>query len=158
MILQVTGITTRVRPGTLLSELSTSTVGRHVARQGKGHRQTLHLSAVSLRQDHAPTSGPTARYEELVESGTLRNDDHQRSIVALLQGLHEELTQYEPLPPTRPLGAPTRNKKGFVSSFPIAAATLQVTDTSCGFLCASCCSLRVSSAPYLDMTKRKTIN
>lgn len=158
MILRVTGITTRARPGTLFSELSPSTIGRHLARQGKSRRQTFHLSAVSLRQDHAPTSGPTARYEELVQSGTLRNDDHQRSIVALLQGLHEELTQYEPVPPTRPLGAPTRSKKGFVSSFSIAVAKLQVADTSCGFLCASCCSLRVFSAPHLDVTKRKTIN
>ncbi|PWN26101.1 hypothetical protein BDZ90DRAFT_58781 [Jaminaea rosea] len=62
----------------------------------------------------SPPSGPTARYNELVQKGLLKDDDHQRSIIAILQGLHEELTLYRPPNPTRPLGQKKEvEKRGF---------------------------------------------
>lgn len=40
-------------------------------------------------------STPTERYEELVASGVLRDDAHQRTIVKTLQSLHDRLTTYK---------------------------------------------------------------
>lgn len=79
--------------------------------------RALHSSSSSWSSSqHSPPSGPTARYNELVEKGMLKDDDHQRGIVAILQGLHEELTQYEPPKVTKPLGQKKEaEKKGFVS-------------------------------------------
>lgn len=45
---------------------------------------------------------PTSRYESLVRNGVLRDDEHQRGVVGLLQGLHDQLKGYTPadVPPS----------------------------------------------------------
>lgn len=44
------------------------------------------------------TSGPLKRYDNLIASGVLLNDDHQRSIVTRLQQMHDRLRTYHPPP------------------------------------------------------------
>ncbi|BGO88748.1 hypothetical protein NBRC10512_005197 [Rhodotorula toruloides] len=56
----------------------------------------------------APTqspSGPTAAYDREVASGAIQNDEHQRSIVAILQDMYDQLEAYTP-PPIGPLPPP----------------------------------------------------
>jgi hypothetical protein len=45
---------------------------------------------------------PNSRYESSVRNGVLRDDDHQREVVGLLQGLHDRLKDYTPedVPPS----------------------------------------------------------
>ncbi|GAA5924139.1 AFG1 family ATPase [Sporobolomyces koalae] len=63
---------------------------------------------------HAPVAatarspaGPTRAYDAQVESGLITNDDHQRSIVALLQTMYNQLDAYTP-PPIGPLPPPVK--------------------------------------------------
>ncbi|KIW05867.1 uncharacterized protein PV09_03068 [Verruconis gallopava] len=42
------------------------------------------------------THGPLEEYDERVQSGRLRNDEHQRQIIEDLQDLHDRLAQYTP--------------------------------------------------------------
>ncbi|GAA5984237.1 hypothetical protein JCM11641_005890 [Rhodosporidiobolus odoratus] len=51
--------------------------------------------------------GPFAAYDREVEAGIIQNDPHQRSIVALLQTMHDELAAYTP-PPIGPLPPPVQ--------------------------------------------------
>ncbi|CAO1634425.1 unnamed protein product [Parajaminaea phylloscopi] len=62
-----------------------------------------------------PSSGPTARYNELVEKGTLRDDEHQRSIIAILQALYDELVTYDHTKPSHPLGQKKEAARGLFS-------------------------------------------
>jgi protein AFG1 len=39
---------------------------------------------------------PLLRYQELLETGALRGDDHQTRIIQKLQGLHDRLVAYTP--------------------------------------------------------------
>lgn len=48
-----------------------------------------------------PSAGPTAAYDEQVRQGIIQNDDHQRGIVAVLQGMYDQLERYSP-PEVRP--------------------------------------------------------
>ncbi|KAG8932959.1 hypothetical protein FRC02_000310 [Tulasnella sp. 418] len=54
----------------------------------------------------APT--PTSRYNDLATKGIIRTDDHQRTIVAKLQNLHEQVATYSP-PPVPPKTPPAKN-------------------------------------------------
>ncbi|KAI0940112.1 hypothetical protein AcW1_004920 [Taiwanofungus camphoratus] len=47
-------------------------------------------------QSQASASSPLQRYDKLVESGTLRPDDHQRRIIQKLQNLHDNVVAYSP--------------------------------------------------------------
>lgn len=61
-----------------------------------------------------PESGPIARYSHLVETGLLRDDEFQRSIIQKLQKLHDELKSYrQKLPPKEE--AKVKVKGGLVS-------------------------------------------
>ncbi|CAL1700466.1 unnamed protein product [Somion occarium] len=57
----------------------------------------------------APSSTPLEQYFKLVESGTLKPDDHQTRIVQKLQRLHDELVTYKPpaIPPSASSSSPT---------------------------------------------------
>ncbi|GAA6005196.1 hypothetical protein JCM10207_002895 [Rhodosporidiobolus poonsookiae] len=67
------------------------------------HR-ALHSTAVS----RAPSpAGPTAAYDAQVAEGLIQNDEHQRSIVALLQTMYDDLSSYTP-PPIGPLPPPVQ--------------------------------------------------
>lgn len=54
-----------------------------------------------------PPSGPAQAYDHQVATGLISNDDHQRSIVAILQRMHDELDHYQP-PPIGPLPPPVK--------------------------------------------------
>ncbi|KAH8096695.1 AFG1-like ATPase [Cristinia sonorae] len=59
------------------------------------HRRSPLLSP--LTNDIAvAVSSPLQQYYKLVESGTLRADDHQTRIIQRLQRLHDDLTHYDP--------------------------------------------------------------
>ncbi|GAA5873281.1 hypothetical protein JCM16303_001080 [Sporobolomyces ruberrimus] len=51
--------------------------------------------------------GPTAAYDSQVASGLITNDEHQRSIVSLLQNMYDQLENYTP-PPVGPLPPPRK--------------------------------------------------
>ncbi|KAK4705072.1 peroxisome-assembly ATPase, partial [Phenoliferia sp. Uapishka_3] len=71
------------RPGCTCADLRLS---------GAPSTQPRHLSTTS----RLLSSGPAAAYDKQVADGLIKNDDHQRSIVALLQTMHDELAAYEP--------------------------------------------------------------
>ena len=54
-----------------------------------------------------PPSGPAAAYDHQVATGLISNDDHQRSIVSILQRMHDQLERYQP-PPIGPLPPPVK--------------------------------------------------
>jgi hypothetical protein len=76
---------------------------------------TSHTRKLSSARPHSSAKGPTARYDELVSTKVLRDDDHQRSIITLLQSLHDELKHYEPPNARAPLGHKHEESRGFVS-------------------------------------------
>jgi len=51
--------------------------------------------------------GPTAAYDAQVESKLITNDEHQRSIVNILQNMYDQLEAYTP-PPIGPLPPPVK--------------------------------------------------
>lgn len=63
-----------------------------------------------------PDIGPLATYDDRVEAGRLRDDDHQRGIVEHLQDLHDMLKDYTPPPVVRPELEDLKPKKGLFSS------------------------------------------
>ncbi|KAG8798603.1 hypothetical protein FRC16_006930 [Serendipita sp. 398] len=52
------------------------------------------------RWDDLPIVTPLSRYQEMIKSGTLRSDEHQRTIVEKLQALHDQLRDYKQPPVT----------------------------------------------------------
>lgn len=52
-------------------------------------------------------AGPVAAYDQQVESGVITNDEHQRSIVTILQNMYDDLERYQP-PPIGPLPPPVK--------------------------------------------------
>ena len=64
----------------------------------------------------APRSalGPAGAYDEQVESGIIQNDEHQRSIVALLQDMYTNLERYTPSTVPNPLAE--HEKSSFFST------------------------------------------
>ncbi|SPO20606.1 related to AFG1 - ATPase family gene [Ustilago trichophora] len=62
-------------------------------------------------------STPTERYEELVATGVLRDDAHQRTIVKTLQGLHDRLKGYKQAEVPDP-EEHLQSSKGFFSWLP----------------------------------------
>ncbi|SPO19694.1 related to AFG1 - ATPase family gene [Ustilago trichophora] len=52
-------------------------------------------SSSAAKSGKTKASTPTERYEELVATGVLRDDAHQRTIVKTLQGLHDRLKGYK---------------------------------------------------------------
>lgn len=69
------------------SRLLTSTQHRHIS------SSTSSSSAAKSGKNKATT--PVERYDELVQSGVLRDDAHQRSIIKVLQSLHDQLKTYK---------------------------------------------------------------
>ena len=48
-----------------------------------------------FRQREYPTEGPLAEYDARVQSGRLRDDEHQRTLIQALQDLHDTLMNYK---------------------------------------------------------------
>jgi protein AFG1 len=63
--------------------------------------------------------GPIAEYDARVQSGRLRDDEHQRTLIQSLQDLHDVLTHYNPPEVVRPTIESLQPKKksffGFLS-------------------------------------------
>ncbi|CAD6896907.1 unnamed protein product [Tilletia controversa] len=57
------------------------------------------LTALHQRKITIESSDPTTKYQLMVNQGLIRDDPHQRSIVNVLQRLHEELKTYKQIPP-----------------------------------------------------------
>ncbi|KAI0331242.1 AFG1-like ATPase [Cubamyces sp. BRFM 1775] len=64
-------------------------------KQYSGGRE-LHVRDVPLPSSSQVAISPLQQYYRLVESGTLRADDHQERIIKKLQRLHNDLVRYEP--------------------------------------------------------------
>lgn len=82
------------------------------SRQLQQHRSDLVRQPVEgvtpTRTFHStPPSGPAAAYDHQVATGLISNDDHQRSIVSILQRMHDQLERYQP-PPIGPLPPPVK--------------------------------------------------
>ncbi|SPO34955.1 related to AFG1 - ATPase family gene [Pseudozyma flocculosa] len=71
----------------------------------------------------APRDDPTTRYQALVDSGVLRDDAHQRSIVEVLQGLHDELRTYKQGPVPDPDEAIKPKSRGLLSWLPFVGGS-----------------------------------
>ncbi|GAA6008583.1 hypothetical protein JCM11491_003356 [Sporobolomyces phaffii] len=70
-------------------------------------RRTLATVAPSIAATARSPVGPTAAYDAQVASGLITNDEHQRSIVSILQNMYDELERYNP-PPIGPLPPPVK--------------------------------------------------
>ena len=75
---------------------------------------------LASRRHASSTPGPSARYDELVRDGTLRDDDFQRSVVSMLQKLHDDIEAYEP--PDIP--EPKMESRSFFSRFQTPTPTI----------------------------------
>ena len=80
---------------------------------------TFPLHPLSARRTFSDTAertapGPTGAYDGQVESGIIQNDDHQRSIVALLQNMYLDLERYSPEAVPDPLAE--QKKSSFFST------------------------------------------
>jgi len=69
-------------------------------------RRYATISPSIAATSHSP-SGPTLAYDAQVKSGLITNDEHQRSIVTILQEMYDELEAYTP-PPVGPLPPPAK--------------------------------------------------
>lgn len=106
------------RPNTLLAPSSRPILPARTSNTTAPRPATLPLPTSAtcgqIRLSHSDTGpqslvhdGPTAAYDHQVAQGLITNDDHQRSIVAILQTMHDELLRYSP-PPIGPLPPPVK--------------------------------------------------
>ncbi|GAA5914260.1 hypothetical protein JCM6882_003669 [Rhodosporidiobolus microsporus] len=80
---------------------------RVVGRNGAAQQQRRSMATAVGDKPKQQESGPTAAYDREVGAGIIQNDPHQRSIVALLQTMHDQLSAYTP-PPIGPLPPPVQ--------------------------------------------------
>ncbi|KAM0749985.1 AFG1-like ATPase [Meredithblackwellia eburnea MCA 4105] len=95
-----------------MSRIRATTTTTLLLLQTRTRTRTTHL-AIRFNSTATATAGPTASYDAQVKSGLIKNDEHQRSIVKILQSLHSQLSHYTPPPLPPPLTAPSskNNKK-----------------------------------------------
>ncbi|KAF9734409.1 hypothetical protein PMIN06_009963 [Paraphaeosphaeria minitans] len=69
----------------------------------RGHAQDAQAAVLEREPESRKTADrtPMEEYDSRVESGRLRNDEHQRSLIQFLDDLHVELSRYEQ-PPIQP--------------------------------------------------------
>lgn len=80
-----------------------------------GPSSTTQTQKQTQNQGETPETGPIARYSHLVETGLLRDDEFQRSIIHKLQKLHDDLKGYQQKLPSKE-EAKVKVKGGLVSS------------------------------------------
>ncbi|KAF3043680.1 Palmitoyltransferase zdhhc13 [Didymella heteroderae] len=89
---------------------------RLLAFSSRGYAQV----AQEYSPDPARTHGPIAEYDARVDSGRLRDDEHQRNIIKNLQDLHDMLADYTQPPVQQPtiesLQPPKKSFFSFLSS------------------------------------------
>ncbi|KAI8813510.1 AFG1-like ATPase-domain-containing protein [Cladochytrium replicatum] len=74
------------------------TLQKIAAAAAAGVKSVRSAAAGAGRNPVRTTAGPLVYYEDLLASGKLRADEHQRSIVMLLQDLYERVIKYQPPP------------------------------------------------------------
>jgi predicted ATPase len=93
----------------------------------RGHAQVAG-SAQEYSVDPERVHGPIAEYDARVDSGRLRDDEHQRSIIKNLQDLHDMLAGYTQPPVRQPtiasLQPPKKSFFSFLSSSTADASSL----------------------------------
>lgn len=101
--------------------------GRLKLRAGatRGHAQEVQAALLEREQEDTKSSAntPMAEYDARVESGRLRNDEHQRGIIQFLDDLHVMLSQYQQPPVQPPSIEDLKPKKGFFSFFSSAQSS-----------------------------------
>ncbi len=74
------------------------THNQYLTRRHHHHIATSHNTASSrsaAKASKLKATTPIERYDELVQSGVLRDDSHQRGIIKVLQSLHDQLKSYK---------------------------------------------------------------
>ncbi|KAL8291903.1 hypothetical protein RQP46_002161 [Phenoliferia psychrophenolica] len=114
----VIGMSSSWRAGALLASAATRRPGctcRHLSLARQAARPQVPAATRLLSTTaRALSKGPAAAYDEQVASGLIKNDEHQRGIVAVLQSIHDELAAYDP-PPLAPLVIQPPRKKPMFS-------------------------------------------
>ncbi|SPO00102.1 probable AFG1 - ATPase family gene [Cephalotrichum gorgonifer] len=77
---------------------------------------TVASSTVEIANPDLDDHGPIQEYDARVESGALKNDEHQRGIIQSLQHLHDELLNYHARPVVRPTPDSLKPKKSLFGS------------------------------------------
>ncbi|CRK17761.1 hypothetical protein BN1708_003040 [Verticillium longisporum] len=72
------------------------------SRQHVVRRLASTVAAASTKNVRNHNRGPLQEYDHRVETGALRNDEHQRGIIESLQHLHDELANYSAPPVEHP--------------------------------------------------------
>ncbi|KAF1976389.1 mitochondrial ATPase [Bimuria novae-zelandiae CBS 107.79] len=92
---------------------------RLLAGPQRGHAQEVQAALLQREnvEQRASANTPMAEYDTRVESGRLRNDDHQRTIIQYLEDLHVMLSRYEQPPVQPPAIEDLKPKKSFFSFF-----------------------------------------
>ncbi|KAF2850472.1 hypothetical protein T440DRAFT_89351 [Plenodomus tracheiphilus IPT5] len=81
-----------------------------------GYRGYAQVAQESVQEEVNETHGPMAEYDARVESGRLRDDEHQRNIIKNLQDLHDMLKDYSQPPVQQPtIESLQPAKRGFFS-------------------------------------------
>jgi hypothetical protein len=78
-----------------------------------------------------PSTGPLVRYDQLIASGVLLNDDHQRGIVSRLQQMHDRLRTYHPPPIPDEIPRSAAGGGNFVRPPPRRFACVRVANAPC---------------------------
>ncbi|KAF2489438.1 mitochondrial ATPase [Lophium mytilinum] len=81
-------------------------------------------------QRHCRSWGPVAEYNDRVESGRLKEDEHQRGIVQNLEDLHEMLSKYSPPEVVQPTVESLKPKKSFFSIFSSSSPQIKLPPIS----------------------------
>ncbi|KAK4144604.1 AFG1-like ATPase-domain-containing protein [Dichotomopilus funicola] len=80
-------------------------------------RSASAVAAAAVENANPEDIGPIQEYDRRVDSGVLRNDEHQRGIIQSLQHLHEELRHYNAPPVERPTPESLKPNKSLFSWF-----------------------------------------
>ncbi|KAK4099280.1 hypothetical protein N658DRAFT_498654 [Parathielavia hyrcaniae] len=105
-----------LRPGRRLRIVSQRNSGPAPFAPGQTRRATV-AAAETVENANPGDIGPIQEYDRRVDSGVLRNDEHQRGIVQSLQHLHEELWHYDAPPVIQPTLESLKPNKSLFSWF-----------------------------------------
>ncbi|KXT15657.1 hypothetical protein AC579_6125 [Pseudocercospora musae] len=88
-----------------------------VGHASRGRKSTPRRYMATVSEVKQSSHGPIAEYDRRVESGRLRDDEHQRTIIQALQDLHDALCKYRPPKVVKPtIASLTPKKKSFFGS------------------------------------------
>ncbi|KAF2111145.1 AFG1-like ATPase-domain-containing protein [Lophiotrema nucula] len=106
------------RSGRALWSSGASWEGRVGASRFAGRNGARYRGFATTAMQRRDRHGPIAEYDARVESGRLKDDEHQRGIIQNLEDLHEMLSHYTQPPVQEPtIESLQRPKKSFFSMF-----------------------------------------